>query len=83
MPEVTGGRNLANVFKCEVLDLTLRGWRAYVVQYFAFSFEAEGIQHLRDGATSKRQQRVRGTLCSPTPTLFRVLPYLKDSPTYV
>lgn len=63
--------------------VSLWGWRTYPVQYFAFSFEAEGIQPLRDGAILKTQQWVTYIAYSSTPMLFRVLACLKDSPACV
>lgn len=63
--------------------VSLWGWRTYPVQYFAFSFEAEGIQRLRDGAILKTQQWVTYIPYSSTPMLFRVLARLKDSPACV
>ena len=63
--------------------VSLWGWRTYPVQYFAFSFEAEGIQCLRDGAILKTQQWVPYIPYLSTPTSFRALACLKDSPACV
>lgn len=63
--------------------VSLWGCRTHPVQYFAFSFEAEGIQHLRGGITLRTEQWVIYILYSSTPMLFRVLPCLKDSPACV